>query len=314
MKRFAFLIIIVFLLVLIWSGAWFFAASLIKNQVASLNNPNNQITLSCKEFKVSGFPFKLNNICKSANIIDGDKQFQIAQINTIISAFSPTKININAISPFKYSNAFFASEQELRFSEFKITASTSWLKFNQLKISIKNLQYLDLLIGEEKIADVENFNFDLSNASNKKNTFDLNIKLDGLHVNLFNILDGQGILEAEINAMPDDIRLFADQKFFQNWQRANGQITLDEFKGQDKNSNFNIIGEIGLNERGFANGNFTIKSSGIIEQISQNIDPQMRPVFFGSQKEDGSFEQDIKIKNGTIYRGLFPLGNLPSLF
>ncbi len=323
MKRIIFKIfIIVIFIAIIWSAIWAFAAFKIKAEMANLANPINseQAIISCDNFSVKGFPFKLDMNCKNGIYINGDDRVTLANINTSIFLPLPIKVKIIATSPLNYSNAFFASEQELSWSEFVANISIKFFRFEKFQLNMKNIKYIDLLIGENLIARANNLTIDLSDNQDKYDkasstaSVDLNVNSENLDISVANINEAKLQLFAEISSLPDDIRQFTNPDFLYAWQQANGQINLLSFDASDKSSEIKISGNIRLENNGYLNGKFAINSNGVIEQISHIVPQGMVPIIFGSPKENGSYQQNIRIREGVVYSGIVPITKLVPLF
>ncbi len=322
MKRFALIFVALIIALLIWSGTWFFTASKIKAQVKSLANPTDesQPSISCADFTITGFPFKLAATCQNATIIDGDKTFTLKKLKAKISLASPSKVKISAQGPLNYSNAFFASEHELRWEEFNANASTKFFQFEALEIKANNIQYFDLLMGENLLASSDIFEISLINNPNKYDklrslaTLDLKASGHNLDIALANVTKGRVSLYAEIEAVPDDVRNFFNPDILSQWQKMQGLIKLHHFKAEEEKASFDISGKMRLEETGHISGKFKILSNGIVEQFSQNIPKNMQPIIFGSQKPDGSYQQNIRIIKGNLFTGIIPITNIAPLF
>jgi len=319
MKRFAFIFITLIIAVLLWAGIWFFASSAIKREIGNLATPSdlNQPTITCEQISTSGFPFSMQVDCKNLTLKNADANFTLANLNAKIAFAYPIKIDVNTQSPLHYSNAFFASEQELRFKSFDLEILLNGLKLNKIALTAEQIQYIDLLLGEDQLAKIDNFSAHIFANKNKKNSltsFDIIIKSDEADIAIVNIEQARFIFEAQIFGIENNIIKFTDPNILKKWQQADGRFDIIRFEGDDKKSKFEIEGNFSLAPTGHINGKFTLQSNGIIEQFSQNIDPKMQPIFFGTKSSDGSYQQNIKIKNGTVYSGILPLTKLAPLF
>ncbi len=317
MKRFAKIIIILFvLLAIIWSATYFFIIKTISNEIRAQSN------IQCEQLNIKGFPLNFEISCKNTKFIDGDATFILAKINIKYSLLKPLTIQINATSPLKYSNAFFASKQELRFSSLDAQIIFNGWQLKLAKIKGEKFEYVDLLFGETLIASADNFEINiLDNEKDfdpKTNLTSANISIstNGFDFYNFTIKQGQLDFEAVISKLPTDIRIFGNENIrslLHQWQQAQGEILLKQFSAKDISKNINISGKARLDNVGNINGEFAINSTNIVELIAPNFPSDMQPLIFGSQNDDNSYSQNIIIKDGTIYSGLLPIGQMPAL-
>ncbi len=290
--------------------------------MANLANTVNseQAIISCDNFSVKGFPFGFDINCQNGIYVNGDDRITLAKINASISLLLPAKIKIIATSPLNYSNAFFASEQELRWSEFEANISTNLFRFEKFQLDMKNIKYIDLLIDENIIASANNLTIDLRDnqdkydKSNSIASVDLSVNSENLNINAANISEAKLQLLVNISGLPDDIRQLLNPDFLYVWQQANGQVEVLNLNGSAKNEEIKISGIIGLENDGLLNGKFAINSNGIVEQVSHIVPQGMEPIIFGSQKDDGFYQQKITIKHGVVYSGIMPITKLGPLF
>ncbi len=320
MKRFVyFFLSAVIIIAGSWSGFYFFVSSKIKQQIENLANYNQEAKISCDKFYISGFPFKFIAHCQKAKLIDGDIEFTLEKLQAQYFIFSPMSIKINAFSPLNYYNEFFASRQKLSWDEFSANIALSGWKLKNADINAANINYVDLLIGENLILKANNIAFSLSG---KEGEFDkekqlispiLSGKISGFNFKNLYIDNGNLDLRAKFTNLPSDIRQWGNEEILRLWQQNQGQIIFEKFYGKDNEKEINIKGKIGLDEYGFLSGALAIKSQNIVELIAPNFREEIQPIIFGSQNEDGSYFQNINFKDGKIYSGLMPIGQLPPL-
>ncbi len=332
MKRFAIILLIPLIIIaLLWSGVWFFASNfLVKNYLqnnvlnAKMGKIKNiedefQDKINCAQIKVKGFPFSFNIECENGQFIDGDKNFQLANLTIKYSFFSPLKAKIIAKSPLSYSNAFFASKQEFRWTNLTINIALNGWHLQNIKIKGEDFAYIDKLFGEYLILDAKNIDIFMANdgesssTSNILNKIDITANIDEINLANFQIENAQLLLNAQITNLETDIRAWANNALIKKWQQNNGKLIISQFTGKEENKEFSVKGNIGLDENGYLSGALAINSNNIVELIAPNFPPDIQPIIFGSQNENGSYSQNINLRDGTIYSGLFPIGQLAPL-
>lgn len=322
MKRFAIIFsIVILLLAIIFSGAYFFASKIIKQEVAKLSEIENsyQPNVKCKNFDINGFPFKFNITCQQAIIIDGDARFEIENIKVKYAFFSPLKAQIIATSPLKYSNEFFASKQEFRWENLKSEIALNGWRLRLATLAVSKFEFVDLLFGENIIASSDAFEINIYDdgktfdATNNLTSAELTIMSDGFNFNNFDIKKAQLLLKATISKLPADIRLWRSEEILRQWQMQQGEVLLNQLSASDISKQIDISGKAYLDNFGFLTGEFEIGSKNIVEILAPNFPVEMQPLIFGSQDDDGSYSQNIIFRDGNIYSGLLPIGQIPSL-
>ncbi len=322
MKRFAIiLIIVILLLAIIFSGAYFFASKTIKQEFAKLSGIENsyQPNVKCNKLEIDGFPFKFNITCQQAIIIDGDARFEIENIEIKYSFFSPMRAQISATSPLKYSNEFFASKQEFRWDTLKSDIALNGWKLKLATLDVSKFEFVDLLFGENIIASSDAFKIIIYDEGLDydpiKNLTNVKLNITGKKIDFknFDIESGELALNVTISRLPADIRLWGSEEILRQWQMQQGEILLKQLSASDFSKQIDIYGKAHLDSFGFLTGEFEIDSKNIVELIAPNFPVEMQPIIFGSKDENGSYSQSIIFKNGNIYSGLLPIGQIPAL-
>lgn len=322
MKRFVILAGVIVLAIVAWSGAWLYFSRQISNEIAAMANPVDPSlpALQCDKFSVGGFPFQFAGRCVGVTLQSGDKTVTLEQIEAIALVYRPTHIVAFMEGPLKYSDAFFGTEQEARWSKLKASLRLDKGQLIRASLTGTDMQYFDLLIGETLIAGTENIEAHILDVPEKANpeqfraTLALFLSTNGTEAPGLSLAGGRATLEAEISQLPQDVGLWAHPEIARLWQVGGGELTLSRFEGDTADTNFLVSGSVNLDGNGQVNGKFAIETTGLVEQFSYLLTPELRPLILGAPREDGSYAQNITARQGTIYSGLVPIGQLPPLF
>lgn len=322
MKRIIALLSIIIILAIGWTGVWLFAASQITAQTALLATPANDTTptITCDEFSVTGFPFRFDATCKNAVIDGNDATISFAQLKATILVYRPTHILAFLEGPLRYSDAFFGTEQELRWTKLEASLRLDGWRLARTSIHGENLEYFDVLLGETLMAKTPLIEMHLLDVPEKHNT-DTSLatlaafaRATDTSIPGYNITSGRLTLEAEISQLPDDIRSWANPALLRRWQAAGGQVALTRLEADDDTTSMNISGDVSLSDNGEIQGDMMFASSGLAERFGTLIPPTMRRVIFGNPQDDGSFQQVLTIRGGVVFVGVAPLVTLMPLF
>lgn len=322
MKRIISLLAIVLVVVVGWTGVWLFAANLISRQADLLmaGTGSGSPSVACASFSVTGFPFRFDATCRDASLVDGDARFTLPEIKVTVLVYRPTHAIAFFKGPLHYSNAFFGSEQQLRWSQLQASVRLNGWRLARASVQAEDVSFLDTLIGDNLLASTPMLEFHILDMPEKHDADAGRAQLavfarsEELTAPPLTIADGRATLEAEISQIPDDVRLWGDPQILRRWQSAAGRIFLNQLEADTKDTQINIVGEFSLTTIGKPEGDLTFKSSGLAERFGDRIPPTMRPLVFGNIGDDGSYTQKLSIREGIIFAGPAPLAQIGPLF
>src|SRR5687768_14862144 len=100
-KRIIILGSVVLAVLALWSVAWFVAAGMVKQAIATQAQADG-ITApqtTCGTLNVSGFPFRFDADCAQARIVSGDSVIDVPGISASIRVYAPTHLVASAQGP-----------------------------------------------------------------------------------------------------------------------------------------------------------------------------------------------------------------------
>lgn len=321
MKRIILLLALIVILVAGWSGAWLYAAGQISKQIALMATPApGSPTVTCGNLSVTGFPFRFDVTCAQADISDGDIRIEVPEIKATALVYRPTHIIAFAEGPLRYTDAFFGTDQRIRWDNAKGSLRMNGWLLERLSLHMENLEYIDALLGETLIASAPVLEMHLLNmperhdADTRLASFAGFARTEGATMPGYQIADGRVTFEAEISNLPDDIRLWSDPALPRLWQQADGRLTLLRLATDDSETSLLLEGELGLSPIGEVEGNMTLTSNGLAERFGDLIPTELRGLVFGTPQADGGMKQIMTITRGAVIAGFAPLGVIPPLF
>ncbi len=322
-KRIIVLLALVVVVVAGYGGAWLYFAGRIHEEIARLGAPADagMPTLQCGDISVTGFPFRFDGTCAEARIVDGDARFTLPSIQATALVYRPTHVLAFLNGPMTYTDAFHGTEREVRWSMMEASIRLDGWRLSRLSIHAEDIAYLDTLLDETVLASAPMAEFHIleqpENHDPEAGRMGLAVfaRTQAADISSLGIGDGRLTFEAEIAAMPDDVRLWGGAPgFLERWQAAGGTVTISRFEADDANARLNVDGELGLNENGEMRGDLVVTSNGVAERLDGVVPQQMRTVLFGGQQEDGSNRQTLTIRRGAVLAGIAPLVTVPPVF
>jgi hypothetical protein len=186
----------------------------------------------------------------------------------------------------------------------------------------ENLGLFDTLVVETQIASATGFQFHLLDIPERfdgegeigTQSLALYEQITGFTMPSFNIEDGMWETEAEINALPADIRLWVQPGLLQLWQAQTGTFNLVSLNASDAARSMQADGEFSLTDSGRLNGRLSLTSNGLVEEFGDLLPQAYQNVLFSEPDEDGSYSNSIRFINGIATAGLLPLGIVDPLF
>ena len=323
MKRIIALGAVVLLVVVVWSGAWFWAAGQITGYVKTFETADGVTAprLTCGSFGVGGFPFGFDLTCANAIIVDLDTTVTVSGIKLSALVYNPTRILAFAQSPVTINDAVTGSSSRIDFADAEGSARLTGWRIGRVSLVVNAPVWNDTVLDEDlllgKAAQLQVHLIDVPDkhdATAGLATLAGHAEITGLDAPRQEIASGQSTLDAEITNLPDDVRTYGDADLLKRWQAAAGKVLLAGLKGSDVANRFEVTGTLGLDAQGRAEGQLKLNSKGVVERIAPLVPEQFRGLVLGGQAADGSYSQTVNIAAGVVFSGLVPTGVIPPFF
>jgi hypothetical protein len=322
MRRITLLAIVLVIIIGGWSAAWVYASGFIRGQVGALADADGQTEprLTCGTLDVGGYPFWFDVTCGDLTATQGDISVNMPELKATVLVYDPFHAVFRATGPVAYSDAFTGSKRQLDWSLLEASAHLVDWRIGRISIVGDQLKLSDTIGGDTLLGQARHAEFHLldipkqHDAAKHLAALALYAKADDLSVPDAGISDGKSTLEADISALPDDVRTYGDGDLVQRWRAAGGKVKLVGFKGQDGEQDFDVTGNVGRDAEARPEGQVSIRSKGLVERFGSLLVPQQwQGAILGSPGPDGRYSQTINMTNGVAFAGLVPLGTLPPL-
>ena len=322
MKKIITLAIVIAVLAVGYTGAWFWAAGQASAYVKTLETADGVTTprVVCGAFGIGGFPFGFDVTCNKATIVSGDVTVSVAGFKAAAEVYRPTHVLIFVQSPVSFADAFTGSQSRLDFASLQASARLSGWRIGRVSVLMDAPVWNDTVLEDRLLAQAAKVEAHLVDVPEKHDatsglaTLAEYAKVEGLNAPGFEIAAGQSSFEGEITNLPDDVRTYGDGDLPRRWQAAGGRFVITGFNGSDGDTRFDATGTLGLDSAGRAEGQLKLSSKGVVERLGPVIPEQYKGLIVGGQREDGSYSQTLNLAAGVVFSGLVPAGMIPPLF
>lgn len=323
MKRIISLGIAVIVVVLLWTGAWFYLANEIRKNILLLADADGVTVsrLTCDRLAIGGYPFHFNVDCTGMKLFDGDVVFAFGALRVSVQVYQPTFLIASALGPATLEDSFTGSRSAIDFSQLQGSLRLDGWRIARLSLVGKDFVWNDTLAGQNLIGSSPGIEVHLldipeqHDAKTGKAALALYVKAEAARFPGLAITDGAVELQAELSGLPDDIRAYGDPSLLQSIQQAGGKLKLVSIAASDTEaSTLNANGELGLDGQGLLEGNLDVSSKGVADRVSPLIDPPFRALVLGNPDAEGMSHQKFIARGGNLYSGIIPIGAVPSLY
>lgn len=322
MRKILALGLVVALIVLAWSVAWFWAAGEARQQIAALagNDAETAPRLTCGSLNVGGFPFRFDVSCADATLQSGDETITIKAVKASVMVYNPTHVLFSAEAPYAMANAFTGSSSRFDFTglsgsarlitdDFVQGLSGAGWRIGRVSVAADAVTWNDTVLTDilQARADhVEAHLMDVPETHDKAAgtaALAAYVSATGFSAPAFQIADAQTSFEAELSGLPDDIAVaLADPDPIHNWQRRGGVFTLARFAGNQPtpDERFDITGKLSLTDAGLLQGEVSYTGKGVLDRLSGVMPPMQIAMFKGKPEADGGYSNSFTIVDGQL--------------
>lgn len=322
MKKIIALGVVVLVLAVGYSAAWFWAAGQATSYVKTLETADGETMprVVCGSFSITGFPFGFDATCANATIVSGDVTVTASRVQAAAEVYRPTHVLLFAQSPVEIGDAFTGSKSRLDFASAQASVRLEGWRLGRASVVVTEPVWNDIVLEDRLLAKAAKLEAHLVDVPVKHDaeqglaTLAQYVSVDALDAPGLEIGNGQSEFEAEITNLPDDVRTYADADLLRRWQAAGGKYIITGLKGGDATSAFDASGTLGLDGGGWLEGQLVLHSNGVVERLEGMIPPEYKGWIVGTPAEDGSYSQTLNIAAGVVFAGLVPTGMIPPLF
>lgn len=321
-KRIIILGALVLLLVLGWTGLWFFVTGQIRQEIAAqaFADGETRPQLTCANLAISGYPFNIDIDCTDAVIVSGDLMVEIPGVRASAVVYRPTHFLASARGAAEIADAFTGQRSAIAWSSLEGSLRIENWRIARLSLVATELAWTDLLFGDLLIAQSHNVELHLLDIPERHDperalsALALYARAGGIDMPGLTLSGTDIEIEAEITALPDDLRRFGDAPLLPRWQAAGGTLDIVAIRASDATSSLDASGSLALGPTGLLDGQIVISSLGVAERVGALLEDPWRTLVLGVPAADGRHANQINFNAGTVSSGLVPIGAIPPLF
>lgn len=327
---------VVAIVIALWSGAWLYGASVIREQITALsaNDPEASPRIACASLNVSGFPFRFDIACDKATLDYADETITVDGIRASVLAYNPTHVVFALRAPYAMQNAFTGSSSRFDFDRLEGSARVTSADFvaglsgrgwriARISLIADKVAWNDTVLTDVLQASADHVEVQIGDMPEKHDAkagtagLALYAGVTGLTAPAFRIADGQSEFQAELSGLPDDLMVLAnDSDPVRNWQRRGGLFKLVSFTGSQPaaDEKFEMAGEASLTETGLVNARLSYSGKGVLDRFAAMIPPVEMAMLKGAQQPDGSFANQLTMIDSQLRLLTMTLVEIPPLW
>lgn len=321
-KRIIILGSLVLLVVMAWTGAWFFIAGQLRQQIElqALADGESAPQLVCGTLDIGGFPFRFDVECATASVVSGDLLVEIPYMRASAMAYRPTHLLGAATGPIAISDAFTGTRQAVNWTEIEASLRLEDWRIARLSILADGVTWTDQLFGDTLIAEADHIEAhlldipEMHDAEAGRAALAGYLRAEALAAPGIELADTNAEIELELTALPDDIRNWGAVPILPDWQQAGGELRIVAVRANDGSADLNASGQLALDAQGYPAGSISIDSLGVAERIGPYLDEPWRTLVLGVPGETGRHSNQLNFAGGGISSGLVPIAALAPLF
>jgi hypothetical protein len=321
-KRIIILAAVILVVIAALSGAWYYAAGLIRSEIELLGFADGETSpqLTCASLDVRGFPFAFDVDCADAVIVTGDLMIEVPGVRASVMVYDFKRFLASARGPAQLSDAFTGQRWSLAWGKLDGSLRLVDSRIARLSLVGDNFVWSDLLLGDTLLASTPHAELHLldmpeaHDAANQLSALALYARADALNLPMATLSDTAIELEAELTGVPDDYSTIGLTPILPTWQQAGGELNIVGLRMNDAAADLSATGKLSLDPQGLLNGSINIDSKGVAERIGPMIEEPWRTLVLGVPNAEGRHTNQLNFRSGALSSGLLPLTSLPSLF
>lgn len=313
---------VVLAIIALWSLAWAALAGVVRQNVEALAQADGITAprVSCQTLNISGFPFRFDVDCQTAQIVSGDLAVDVPGIRASVRVYAPTHVLASALGPLHLTDTFTGARNRLDWSALELSVRLADWRIARASLSGRDVVWSDTLLGERIIAQAplaEVHLFDIPeqhDAERQLAALAGYVRAQNAVWPEITLSDANLEAELELTGLPDDVRVWGDPRLLPGMQAADGVLRIVAVRATDADASLNAEGALQLDKQGMIEGRIDIASTGVAERIGPLLQEPWRTLALGAPQPDGSYVNQLNFRSGGIFSGLVPIAAVPSLY
>ncbi|UYN98440.1 MAG: DUF2125 domain-containing protein [Devosia sp.] len=321
-KRIIILGAVVGLVVVLWTGGWFFLAGMVRQQVEALALADGESSpqLVCGRLDIGGFPFRFDLDCAEASLVTGDMLVTVPSIRASVMVYRPNHVLASAHGPVQLADAFTGLAQAVNWQSLEASLRIENWRIARMSTVADGVEWTDALFGSSLIAAIPHVELHLldipeqHDAEAGRSALAAYLRANDVEAPGLQLAPTLAEAELEITGLPDDVRNWGQAPLLQDWQQAGGVLRIVGIRANDGSADLNASGELALDPAGYPTGAITVDSLGVAERIGPFLEEPWRTLVLGVPGADGRHANQLNFAGGGISSGLVPIAAVPALF
>jgi hypothetical protein len=321
-KRIIILGSVVIAVIVLWSAGWLVAANVVRDTVLAQAQADGVASprVTCGTLNVGGYPFRFDVDCVEAQIVSGDMVADVPGVRASVRVYAPTHLLLSARGPIEISDSFTGTRQAVAFSGLEASGRLDNWRIARVSVSGKDLVWSDRLFGDQVIAQaplLELHVFDIPEQHDVERHLAAlagYVRAQGLQWPGLTLADANAELQLELTGLPDDVRNWSDPALLPTMAANGSALRIVDIHATDGESVLDADGNLALTPQGTLDGQVNISSTGVAERVGPLIEEPWRTLVIGTPAADGTHTNQLNIRQGAVFSGLIPIGQVPPLF
>jgi hypothetical protein len=314
-RRFVILLALILGVVALWSGGWLLATIWLRGQIAA--QANLTPSLACAELGIGGFPFRLNVTCTGALLTEGDTQIEIAEVHATALAYMPSFIELFALAPASYDDAFSGASYRLGWDDMQASVRLDGFSLIRASLVGNGLVLNDTVLDVTEMARAKHLEIHALGADGATGE-------DNRNLSLFARVDEAVLPQVEAPVMaeaaahltewPGDVRGWGAADILPVWAAGEGALQIDKAEMTTGELFAHASGTLTPDEKGLIDGELTLISRGFGPLMREYLAAPLAGALLGPEDANGQARQTIAVTQSILRVGIVPLLLLPPLF
>ncbi|MBU1174766.1 MAG: DUF2125 domain-containing protein [Alphaproteobacteria bacterium] len=315
MNRFAVLLAVVFTVVALWCGGWFFGAWWIRDQIG--RQAFGAPAIGCAELAIAGLPFRFDITCTGTRLGGGDVTMDIAELRASVLVYNPTFTEIFAKGPAVLSDAFSGASYRLDWESLKASVRLDWTALERASLVADGLVLSDSVLDVTEMARARHLELHALGAAGAlgmdKRNLRVFARIENAELGLFD--DPVEVkASALVNEWPADIRQWTGPGSLQAWAVDGGSLEIEEAALATGKLSAGLSGTLAPDGGGLVNGKLVLTSRGVGPLLRDFLAAPLAGALLGPEDETGTARQTLVFSHSVLRAGIVPLIELPPLF